>query len=87
VKRFDQTEKPLYPNFEQTCKDKVVGNLGWGVKGRNLKYKTAYSQKGASLDRWHLKYLDHKFPSNFAGHPAGFNERKPDRVLLDMSPE
>ena len=64
-----------------------MGNPGWGVKNPNLKYNTVFSQKGESIDRWHLKYLDEKFPSNFAGYPAGFNERKPDRVLLDMSPE
>lgn len=31
VKRFDQTEKPLYPNFENNKKHLIMGGCGWGT--------------------------------------------------------
>jgi hypothetical protein len=46
-----------------------MGNPGWGIQNPNLKYNTVYSQKGKSIDRWHLKYLDLKTPSNLLGRP------------------
>ena len=85
--RYDQTEHPIYPNFENTKKCQVLGNCGWGIDNPKLKYSTAHPQKGKSVDRWHLKFLDKKMPSNFAGHPTGFAEKKPDKVLFDISPE
>ena len=86
-RRFDQTEKPRYPNFEPEQKGMVLSNVGWGLQRPVLKYKTAFPQKGLSQDRHHLKYFDTTKPSKFAGHPAGFNEGKPDKVLIDMHPE
>lgn len=36
--RFDQTDKPIYPNFETTQKYKVIKNNGWGIDRKELKY-------------------------------------------------
>ena len=30
-RRFDQKDKPVYPNFETTNKDQVMSNTGWGL--------------------------------------------------------
>jgi hypothetical protein len=76
----------LYPLFETEKKNRVLGNFGWGIDNPQIKYKTAHPQKGLSIDREHLKFLDNRLPSNFKGHPAGFNEPKPEKILLDLSP-
>ena len=39
-RRFDQTDKFIYPNFESTNKSRVLSNTGWGL---GIKYKTAHS--------------------------------------------
>lgn len=64
-----------------------MGSFGWGITDPRLKYSDAHPQKGRSIDRWHLKFLDKKMPSNFAGHPTGFADKKPEKILLDVSPE
>lgn len=84
-RRYDQTEKPIYPNFEPTQKHTVLGNTGWGIDKQNLQYKFAHPQEG--IDRQHLKFLDQRLPSNYAGGLAGFQESKSSSVMLDMSPE
>lgn len=85
--RFDQTDKPVYPSFETTQKYKVLKNNGWGIDRQNLKYQTAHPHKGQSIKREHLEYFDTTKPSNFAGYPAGFQEKKPEKILIDMDPE
>ena len=76
----------MYPNFEQDRKDKLLPHYGWGLTEKKLKYKTAYPQKGKSVDRKHLKYFDTTKPSKFKGYPAGFNEPDPE-IMVDMNPE
>ena len=64
-----------------------MGHVGWGVAAPKMKYKTAHGQKGKSINRGHLKYLDSTFPSKFKGGPAGFAMPKSEKVLIDMNPE
>ena len=80
--RFDQSEKPLYPNFEKTKKDDILGQSGWGV--HHMKFKSPNPDE--NIDRSHLKFLDCRLPSNFNGKPSGFNNDSTQTVNLDMSP-
>ena len=83
-RRFDQTDKFIYPNFEATNKDRVLSNTGWGL---GIKYKTAHSQKGKSINREHLKYFNERIDSKFKGGKTGFEVDKPEKVLIDLNPE
>ena len=83
-RRFDQTDKLIYPNFERTNKDRVLSNTGWGL---GIKYKTAHSQKGKSINREHLKYFNERIDSKFKGGKTGFEVDKPEKVLIDLNPE
>jgi hypothetical protein len=40
-----------------------------------------------SIKRKHLEYFDKTKSSDFNGGAAGFQEKKPEKILIDMDPE
>ena len=88
-KRFDQTDKPHYPNFEPLKNHQTLKGTGWGLQEKKVvkkfdPYRQYYPKQ---VDKEHLRIFDNQKESAFNGAPGGYYAKKPERKLIDMSVE